>query len=83
MIVISKGYAGRWQARASSAEFLACDQEQEKRVFSDPFWQKEVEDTLFLPGPADTPVNFAVRVGHEQYMTIPYRVATPMAWEYP
>ncbi len=62
---------------------LALDQKQEWRINSDPYWQREIDEFLYYPGPDSIPGNFAVRLGHEQYKAIPYRVAAPMAWEYP
>ncbi len=41
-----------------------------------------MECALYKPGKLDTPVNFTVGTGSEK-MAIPYRVAVPVAWEYP
>ncbi len=65
------------------AELLARDQAQKEGVNNDQFWQDEISNTQYVPGPDDTPVNFAVRSGLGQVMAIPYRVVAPMAWEYP
>ena len=63
-------------------ELLAHDQEQKRRLGSYSFWQKENREALYQLGPDNTPVNFTVRV-EGRYKAIPYRVAAPMAWEYP
>ncbi len=41
-------------------KLLARDQEQKRRLGSDPFCLEEIENSAYTPGPADTPVNFAV-----------------------
>ncbi len=41
-----------------------------------------MERALYLPGESDTTVNFAVKTDTGM-KAIPYRVAAPMAWEYP
>ncbi len=66
-----------------SAELLARDQAQQEGVKNDQFWQDVIYSTQYVPGPDDTPVNFAVRTGLGRIMAIPYRVVAPMAWEYP
>ena len=65
------------------AELIARDQRQKELLAEDTFWQDEIRDLLYVPGPEDTPVNFAYRSGFRQVQVIPYRVAAPMAWEYP
>ncbi len=70
-------------APISSAELLGRDQDQKDRFQADEFWQQEIRDSLYVPGPDDTPVNFAYRSGLGRVEAIPYRVAAPMAWEYP
>ncbi len=67
----------------SSTELIRRDQEQKDLLAEDTFWQNEIRDSLYVPGPEDTPVNFAYRSGFGQVQAIPYRVAAPMAWEYP
>ncbi len=49
---------------------------------SDSFWAEEMARALYYPGEADTTVNFAVQTDTGM-KAIPYRVATPMALEYP
>ncbi len=41
-----------------------------------------MQRALYFPGETDTTVNFAVRADSGM-KAIPYRVAAPMAWEYP
>ena len=67
----------------NSAELIARDQVQTEGVKNDQFWQDEIYHAQYVPGPGDTPVNFAVRMGLGRVMAIPYRVVAPMAWEYP
>ena len=67
----------------SSPELIRRDQRQKDLFAEDMFWQDEIRSSLYVPGPEDTPVNFAYRSGLGQVMAIPYRVAAPMAWEYP
>ncbi len=57
---------------------------QENRVSlaRDSFWAEEIDRALYLPGETDTAVNFAVNTDTGM-KAIPYRVAAPMAWEYP
>ncbi len=69
--------------RIDSAELIARDQDQKERFAADEFWQTEIRDSLYVPGPDDTPVNFAYRSGLGRIEAIPYWVAAPMAWEYP
>ncbi len=61
----------------------AVDQEQKERFAADEFWKTEIQDSLYVPGPDDAPVNFAYRPSLGQARAIPYRVAAPMALEYP
>ncbi len=49
---------------------------------NDSFWAEEMERALYLPGETDTTVNFAVKT-ESGMKAIPYRVAAPMAREYP
>ncbi len=70
-------------ARIASAELIGCDQDQKEQFAADEFWQTEIRDSLYVPGPDDTSVNFAYRSGLGRIEAIPYRVAAPMAWEYP
>ncbi len=67
----------------SSPELICRDQEQKDLFAEDVFWQNEIRNSLYVPGPEDTTVNFAYRPGLGQVMAIPYWVAAPMAWEYP
>ncbi len=67
----------------NSAELIRHDQRQKELFAEGIFWQDEIRSSLYVPGPEDTPVNFAYRSGFGQVMAIPYRVAAPMAWEYP
>ncbi len=67
----------------TAIELIARDQRQKELFADDSFWQKEIRNSVYVPGPDDTPVNFAVRTGLGQLMAIPYQVAAPMAWEYP
>ncbi len=69
--------------KISSTELIARDQRQKELFAADEFWKTEIRDSLYVPGPDDTPVNFAYRSGLGQVEAIPYRVAAPMAWEYP
>ncbi len=64
-------------------ELIARDQRQKDLFAADSFWQDEIRSSLYVPGPEDTLINFAYRLGPGQTMAIPYRVAAPMAWEYP
>ncbi len=64
-------------------ELIALDQRQNELFVEDKFWQDEIRDSLYVPGPEDAPVNFDYRSGLGQTMAISYRVAAPMAWEYP
>ncbi len=64
-------------------ELIHPDQRQKDLFAEDKFWQDEIWESLYVPGLEDTPVNFAYRLGLGQVMAIPYRVAAPMAWEYP
>ncbi len=56
--------------------------ENQKSLARDSFWVAEIECALYLPCETDTTVNFAVRTDTGM-KAIPYRVAAPMAWEYP
>ena len=67
----------------SPMELIACHQKQKELFAADEFWWDEIRDSLYVPGPDDTPVNFAYRTGPGRKLAIPYRVAAPMAWEYP
>ncbi len=67
----------------NSAELIARDQAQTEGVKNDEFWQDQIYRSQYVPGPYDTPVNFAVRMALGRVMAIPYRVIAPMAWEYP
>ena len=75
-------FEGRLMA-ITPVELIAHDQRQKDLFAADSFWQDEIRSSLFVPGPEDTPINFAYRSGPGQTMAIPYRVAAPMAWEYP
>ncbi len=66
----------------SSAKLIACDQAQKEAFKNDLFWEEEIYNTQYVPGPDDTPVHFAVRAGLGRIKAIPYRVAAPLAWEY-
>ncbi len=66
-----------------SAELIGRDQDQKRLFAADEFWQTEIRNSLYVPGPDDTPVNFAYRSNLGRVEAIPYRVAAPMAWEYP
>ena len=57
-------------------------QENRESLGHDSFWAEEIDRALYLPGETDTTVNFAARTDTGM-MAIPYRVAAPMAWEYP
>ncbi len=70
-------------ARISSAEPIGRDHDQKELFAADEFWKTEIQNSLYVPGPDDTPVNFAYRSGLGRIEAIPYRVAAPMAWEYP
>ncbi len=70
-------------ARITSAELIGPDQDQKARFAADEFWKTEIHNSLYVPGPADTLVNFAYRSSLRRVEAIPYRVAAPMAWEYP
>ena len=67
----------------SSAELIRRDQKHKDLFAEDMFWQEEIRSSLYVPGPEDTPANFAYRSGLGRVMAIPYWVAAPMAWEYP
>ena len=67
----------------TAAELIDRDQRQKDLLNADKFWQEEIQNSIYVPGPDDTPVNFAIRPSLGQVQAIPYRVATPMAWEYP
>ena len=67
----------------SSAELIRRDQRQKDLFAEDQFWQEEIQNSLYVPGPDDTPVNFTYHSGLRRVMAIPYWVAAPMAWEYP
>ena len=67
----------------SLAELLARHQRQKDLIVSDTFWQDEIVNSIYTPGPDDTPVNFAIRAQLGKVKAIPYWVAAPMAWEYP
>ncbi len=64
-------------------ELIHRDQRQKDLFADDAFWQNEIRSSLYVPGPEDTAINFAYRLGPGRTMAIPYRVAAPMAWEYP
>ncbi len=64
-------------------ELIARDQKQKELFAADELWKDEIRNSLYVPGPDDTPVNFAYRTGLGRTMAIPYWVAAPMAWEYP
>ncbi len=70
-------------APISSAELIARDQAQKEAFKQDQFWEDEIYKAQYVPGLDDTPVHFAVRAGLRRIMAIPYRVAAPLAWEYP
>ncbi len=67
----------------TAVELIAHDQKQKDLLNADKFWQEEIRNSIYVPGPDDTPVNFAIRPNLGQIKAIPYRVAAPMAWEYP
>ncbi len=48
----------------------------------DSFWADQMEHALYYPTKQDGPVNFTVESASGK-MAIPYRIAAPMAWEYP
>ncbi len=56
--------------------------ENQDSLARDSFWAEEMECALYFPSETDTTVNFAVRTDTGM-KAIPYRVAAPMAWEYP
>ncbi len=61
---------------------LACrDGKQQNALRADSFWADQMENALYFPAECDTPVNFVVMYAAK--MVILYRVAAPMAWEYP
>ena len=64
------------------AELEARALENREALARDSFWAEEMERALYLPGESDTTVNFAVKTDTGM-KAIPYRVAAPMAWEYP
>ena len=70
-------------ARIASAELISRDQDQKELLAADEFWKTEIQNSLYVPGPDDIPVNFAYCSGLGQTKAIPYWVAAPMAWEYP
>ncbi len=83
-LAYDKGYCieGRLMA-ITPMELIHHDQRQKDLFADDAFWQSEIWSLLYVPGQKDTPVNFAYRSGLGQTMAISYRVAAPMAWEYP
>ncbi len=66
----------------SQAELNKRAQENREALARDSFWAEHMERALYFPAEADTPVNFVVETATGK-MAIPYRVAAPMAWEYP
>ncbi len=66
-----------------ATELIARDQRQKDLLNPDKFWQEEIQNSIYVPGLDDTPVNFAIRPNLGQIKAIPYRVAAPMAWECP
>ncbi len=64
-------------------ELIARNQRQKELLAEDTFWQDEIRHSLYVPGPEDTRVNFATAQVLGNQWAIPYRVAAPMAWEYP
>ncbi len=66
----------------SQAELDERAQEKRDALARDSFWPEEMDRALYLPGETDTTVNFAVETSTGR-KAIPYRVAAPMAWEYP
>ena len=67
----------------SSAELIARDQAQKEAFKKDQFGDEVICKAQYVPGQYDTPVHFAVRAGLGRLMAIPYRIAAPLAWEYP
>ncbi len=67
----------------TATELIARDQRQKDLIGADQFWQEELRNSVYTPGPDDTPVTFAIRPSLGQIQAIPYWVAAPMAWEYP
>ena len=56
--------------------------ENRESLAHDTFWAEEMQRALYFLGETDTTVNFAVRTDSGM-KAITYRVAAPMAWEYP
>ncbi len=48
-------------APIASAKLIGRDQDQQRLLAADEFWQTEIRNSLYAPGPDDTPVNFAYR----------------------
>ncbi len=66
----------------SQAELDARAKEYRESLANDSFWAEQIDRALYLPGEADTTVNFAAETD-SRMKAIPYRVVAPMAWEYP
>ncbi len=66
----------------TSAELDNRAQENREALSRDSFWADQMQRALCFPAELDTPINFAVETPSGK-MAIPYRVAAPMAWEYP
>ena len=66
----------------SQAELDERARENREASAHDSFWAKQIDRALYHPGEADTTANFTVSTPSGM-KAIPYRVAAPMAWEYP
>ena len=66
----------------SQAELDARAKENRESLANDSFWPEQMDRALYLPGEADTTVNFAEETDSGM-KAIPYQVVAPMAWEYP
>ncbi len=65
------------------AELITRDQRQKDLIDPDQFWQVEIINSVYTPGADDTLVKFTIKAQLGRVKAIPYRVAAPMAWEYP
>ncbi len=66
----------------ASVELDNRAQENREALSRDSFWTDQMQRALYFSAELDTPVNFMVETPDGK-MAIPYRVAAPMAWEYP
>ncbi len=77
----------RWKGHKELDPFESADlddgaHENRETLHQDSFWADQMERALNYPGERDTPVNFRLETSYGK-MAISYRIASPMAWEYP